>query len=136
MINIRKRLAATGAAVLLGLGLATIPTSPAQALWSDCPTYAVCIFDGSNGGWPHYHWTNLQHGCYNIGPNWNDRAGSVYNRTPAWIENVSFHEHANCAGDLNPQTLITSNGQMRTFGTGSGLTQYNNIISSFFVDFL
>ena len=126
------RLAIMLAALTLGVA---VSATPAQATWSQCPTYAVCIFEGTSGGSPLYWWTEESWGtgCVNIGTSWNDRASSVYNRTPAWVSSVRFFEHSNCSGDHDPPSLWTYNGQMKTFGTGSGLTQYNNMISSFVI---
>jgi len=134
-MNFRTRLAATLTALAMMTGVALVQATPAQASWSQCPNYAVCIFEGSSGGSPLYWWTEeaWDDGCITFGSNWNDRAGSVYNRTPAWISSVRFFEHAGCAGDGNPGTLYTYNGQMKTFGTGSGLTQFNNVLSSLIV---
>ncbi len=131
-MNLRARMGVLFGALLLTLGAGAVAATPAQAAWSDCPVGAVCIFDGTSGGWPLYYWTSGGP-CINIGTSWNDRASSVYNRSGSHVLSVRFHEHAGCSGDGNPATLTVYNGQMKTFGTGSGLTQYNNILSSFFV---
>ena len=81
------------AALILTIGVA----APANAAISDCQSSETCTFDGTSYENPHYDYNNLLHGCINIGPDWNDRIGSVVNNIP---RKVWFYENSGCTGRL------------------------------------
>lgn len=77
--------------IALGLVLVFIPLpahadngfSPAAI--GDCQPNEVCTFDGINYGNPHYDYNSTTRHCVNIGAAWDNRIGSIVNRSSRQI---------------------------------------------------
>lgn len=91
---IRKRFQAVLVVMTMAVVAVLSLQTPVFASWSTCPALAkVCVFDYGGGSGDYYaiygDYTNY---CFNLST-FNDRAGSVYNKSGKTID---LFEHAGC----------------------------------------
>jgi hypothetical protein len=105
----RRRVAAIVAAMVLGAGAGIAVATPAHAVWTDCRTAEVCLFDDWNGNGAIHRIPVMPRGyCYNVPTSFNDRANSAYNRMiTRWVQ---FYTNAGCTGHLLHSNVDCSGG--------------------------
>jgi hypothetical protein len=117
------------ASVTLGL---LIPSSPAQALWADCPDGYFCQWNDAYAAGPRWQWTAAQihelgsDGIRGIGMHSgnNNNASSWRNRTSF---RINTYDGINCTyakGFLNPGDYYSAVGDR---------SHYNDVVSSIVV---
>ena len=95
----------------------TVSATPAHAAWSNCPSgNIICIFDNPDGYGAMYT-IGVTPGCWNLS-NFNDRAGSVYNKSG---KTITLYEHANCTSSNGWATNLP-HGWKITFGFWIGMS--------------
>ena len=96
---------------------------------SDCQPNEVCTFDGINYGIPHYDYNSTTRHCHNIGSAWDNRIGSIVNRSP---RQIWAFRGANCWQGGSEVLDGLDSGWAWTAGQ-RGFSTWNDVISS--IDF-
>lgn len=99
-MSVRSRILATLCALIVGIGGAFAAGAPAYAYGGDCPSAAVCFWDGTYWDGSKYHWTSPPNGCTNSAGAWNDRADSArinYGSSSAYM---ILYKDAGCSGSV------------------------------------
>lgn len=122
-MTIKKRLGATLATLVLGLGGVVVAAAPAQASVTDCLSGKLCLWDDINYNGPLYMYSGST-SCYNL-ISQNDHASSAKNRTS---RTVRLYLNANCSG--NYQELYT-NESWGDFRVAPCCDTWNDRVSSF-----
>jgi hypothetical protein len=113
-MNIRKRLLAVLATLLVAGGLVAVQATPAHASIFNCPSGAVCGWDGTSwDGNPSYYWTITATGggCINIGSPWNDQFDSMYNAMNGNANSyIIGYTNSNCSNSVIVTLSVADQG--------------------------
>ncbi|MDQ0813123.1 hypothetical protein QFZ63_004837 [Streptomyces sp. B3I7] len=80
-MKLNVKTAVAGAALAATAVLAASGTAAAD--WNSCQAGKVCLYDGNNGTGDVLQLNGVDNP--NVGSAWNDRAGSVWNRTDKYV---------------------------------------------------
>lgn len=135
-----KRIALLLAGVLVGLTVAVVVSTPAQAA-PTCPVGHLCFFDASNWQGTKYVIANGQYPqntCFNMGTdpntgiNWNDKIDSVW-----WNSTIiqgsthtNFYKDAGCGGIIVTQAWADGHVDNQMQSCNEPVTEWNGACGS------
>jgi hypothetical protein len=150
-----RKIMALLATLVVALGLSTTMAAPAQAaLWHNCPSDTVCLYQwtgygapagAANPGWKSSFHNLLSQRCINLTdpaaywpngtPVWDNSAALIVGGSGAYSQasSVSFYNSLNCNSNTGVTSLnanwVTGYSDLHDVPMGYGYTAYHTIAS-------